>query len=128
MAYYNPYLQNGYLGQQNDYVNRNPIWVQGEAGAKSYMVPPNSTVMLMDSESQRFFLKSTDATGMPQPLRVFEYTEKPLNAPQAASNPQSVDLSGFVTKAEFDAFKSEIRRFTQHEQSSVSGTEQEPKG
>lgn len=52
------------------------IWVQGEAGAKSYLVAPNSTVMLMDSEANTFYFKSTDASGMPQPLRVFDYTER----------------------------------------------------
>ena len=51
------------------------IWVQGEGGAKSYLVAPNTTVMLMDSETQRFFLKSADASGMPLPLRTFEYKE-----------------------------------------------------
>ena len=43
------------------------IWVQGEAGAKSYLVAANSTVMLMDSEADVFYLKSADASGMPMP-------------------------------------------------------------
>ncbi len=136
MAYYgsyqNPYLQqlpqNGYVGQTGYQQNNNGlIWVQGESGAKSYMVPPNSTVMLMDSESQRFYLKSTDASGMPQPLRIFEYTERPQNAPQRPSESQSIDLSGFVAKAEFDAFKSEIndilKKVSKNGKSVVSGTE-----
>lgn len=29
-----------------------PIWVQGEAGAKSYLVAPETTVALWDSEAQ----------------------------------------------------------------------------
>lgn len=49
------------------------IWVQGEAGAKSYLVAPNTTVQLWDSESQRIYLKSTDASGMPS-MKVLEYT------------------------------------------------------
>ena len=52
------------------------IWVQGEAGAKSYLVAPNTTLMLMDSESQTFYLKSTDASGVPLPLRKFTYIEE----------------------------------------------------
>ena len=120
MPYYNPYLQfsqtpqNGYLNQGNGYLNQPAqnnnglIWVQGETGAKSYMVAPNSTVMLMDSESQRFYLKSTDASGMPQPLRIFEYAEKPQNAPVMASKSQTIDYSSFATKAELEAFKAEI--------------------
>ena len=52
------------------------LWVQGEAGAKAYAIAPNTTVMLMDSEAQTFYLKSADASGMPQPLRVFDYKER----------------------------------------------------
>jgi len=122
MAYYSPY-QNQYMSQmqQNPPVqfqqtpqyaptqnNNGLIWVQGEAGAKSYLVAPNTTVMLMDSETQRFYLKSSDASGMPLPLRIFEYTEKAQNAPQSVSNVQPIDYSSFATKAEFEAFKGEI--------------------
>jgi len=134
MAYYyqNPYLQQYQMPQvpQN---NGGLNWVQGEAGAKSYMVAPNSTVMLMDSESQRFFLKSTDISGMPQPLRIFEYHETTQNAPKTAPIEQTIDYSSFATKAEFDAFKDEIngilknipRQVTKNGKSSVSGNEQE---
>ena len=48
----------------------NPIWVQGEEGAKAYMVSPGSSVMLMDSENTVFYLKSSDQSGMPLPLAV----------------------------------------------------------
>ena len=41
------------------------IWVSGEAGAKAYLVAPNNTVQLWDSESQTIYLKSADACGMP---------------------------------------------------------------
>lgn len=112
------------------------IWVSGEAGAKSYLVPPNSTVMLMDSENQRFYLKSTDASGMPMPLRIFEYTEKAQNAPQNAPNIQTVDYSSFATKAEFEAFKDEIegilknvpRQVSKNGKSAVSRAESEAEG
>ena len=124
MAYYNPY-QNQYYTQQlaQAYTpvqvpqqnvtpvqqnNNGLIWVQGETGAKSYLVAPNTTVMLMDSESQRFFLKSSDASGMPQPLRIFEYHETTQNALKTPPAEQTVDYSSFATKAEFEAFRNEI--------------------
>lgn len=91
--------------QQN---NNGIIWIQGEQAAKSYMVAPNNTVMLMDSESQRFYLKSTDASGMPLPLRVFEYTEVTQTAKSKPVEDKSIDLSSYTTKAEFDAFRDEI--------------------
>lgn len=68
------------------------IWVQGVEGAKSYLVAPNKTVLLMDSENEQFFLKSADASGMPLPLRVFKYTE--LVSKEKNGN--------YVTKAEYD--------------------------
>ncbi len=75
------------------------IWVQGEEGAKAYMVAAGNSVLLMDSENSVFYIKSTDASGMPQPLRVFDYTERGKQAPQ---KPETVD-DKFVTRAEFDA-------------------------
>jgi len=85
MAYYQPNFQPyGYQDQLSQlrtpqfYQPQQPsnglLWVQGEAGAKSYLMAPNSTVMLMDSEAQRFYLKTTDASGIPN-LRTFEYSE-----------------------------------------------------
>ena len=65
------------------------IWVSGEAGAKAYLVAPNTTVQLWDSESQRIFLKSADATGMPS-MKVLSYTieETPsVNVSKAVNGP-----------------------------------------
>ena len=49
------------------------IWVQGEAGAKSYLVAPNTTAQLWDSEAPVIYLKSADASGMPS-MKVIDYT------------------------------------------------------
>ena len=85
--------------------NNGLIWVQGEAGAKSYIVAPGNTVMLMDSEGERFYLKSADASGMPMPLRIFEYKERAETTSQAFSGPvsaQNVNFDNFVTREEFE--------------------------
>ena len=118
MAYYTPY-QNQYYTQlqaQNQIqqpmapqTNNGLIWVQGIEAAKSYLVAPNATVLLMDSEKERFFLKSSDASGMPLPLRVFEYTETTQTAQKQPSDAQTVDYSSFATKAELNAFRDEIQ-------------------
>ena len=79
-----------------------PIWVQGEEGAKAYMVAAGNSVMLMDSESNVFYIKSSDQSGMPLPLRIFDYTERTANVqpkPQAA--PQ-FDPSQFITRDELE--------------------------
>ena len=88
-------------------VNQGLLWVSGEVGAKSYLVAPNSTVLLMDSDSSRFYLKSADNAGMPN-LRIFEYTEvtgMPQNAPQA-TNTDLKDLdSKYVKREEYEGLK-----------------------
>lgn len=61
------------------------IWVQGEAGAKSYMIAPNTTVQLWDSESQTIYLKSADASGMPS-MRILDYTIRDNNSSQPHNN------------------------------------------
>ena len=85
--------------------NNGLVWVQGEAGAKSYPIAPGCTVMLMDSEGERFYLKSADSSGMPLPLRVFEYTER-INAPTGDFKGGTSDFSEmddrFVTREEFE--------------------------
>ena len=85
--------------------NNGLVWVQGEAGAKSFLVAPGATVMLMDAENSTFYLKSADASGMPLPLRVFDYKERneapqqPAQPPTAAHN---VNFDNFVTRDELE--------------------------
>jgi hypothetical protein len=84
------------------------IWVSGEAGAKSYLVAPGNTVMLLDAENSVFYLKSADASGMPLPLRIFDYQERTTTAQQAfggSATAESVNLDNFVTRKEFDELK-----------------------
>ena len=63
------------------------IWVQGEEAAKSYLCAPGNTV---------------DASGMPQPLRIFDYTERTAAQKQPTQAAQA-QAGEFVTRAEFDA-------------------------
>ena len=125
MAYYAPFYRPTYYDQmQTPSFNQQPmvqqvqqmptpapqtnnglVWVQGEVAAKSYPVAPNCTVMLMDSEGERFYLKSADSSGMPLPLRVFEYTER-INAPTGDFKGGTSGFSEmddrFVTREEFE--------------------------
>lgn len=86
----------------------NLIWVQGENAAKAYPVASGQSVLLMDSEDSVMYIKSTDQSGMPQPLRVFEYKEKTghQNASAIASKPSE----DYVSRKEFEAFRDDVRR------------------
>lgn len=92
--------------QQPAQSNQSLVYVQGEAAAKSWMVGAGQSVLLMDSENPVFYIKSADGSGIPLPLRVFDYTERNQNMPQnaqQAANPAQIDLDGkYVTRAEYD--------------------------
>lgn len=110
-AGYQPYqIQPQYQTQQNSLV-----WVQGEAGAKSFLVAPNTSVLLMDSEEQKFYIKTTDQSGVPMPLRVFTYSEASNSAQNAAKPAETINPSAYVTKREFEAFKEEIQAYMKQE-------------
>lgn len=90
--------------QQPPQTNQGLLWVQGEAAARSYLVAPNSTVLLMDSDTSRFYIKSADNAGMPS-LRVFEYSEVLQNAPQATQSVQNNLDDKYVTREEYNALQ-----------------------
>ena len=123
-----PYLSTSYAPQfmyqqpqQTQPNNNGIIWVQGEAGAKSYMVAPNTTVQLWDSEAQTIYLKSADASGMPS-MKVLDYT---IRNNQLQPQPQT--QTSYVTKDEFDMFKQEVQRMIggKHNEPTVSANDKQ---
>ena len=101
--YYSQYVYPNQT-QQAQQTNNGIIWVQGEAGAKSYLVAPNNTVQLWDSESQTIYLKSADASGMPS-MRVLDYTIR-QNTPQPSHAPTEQPKVDYPTREEFNALQS----------------------
>lgn len=92
--------------QQPQAPNSNGIlWVQGEAGAKSYLVGAGQSVMLMDSESSTFYIKSVDPSGMPNPIRVFDYVERSESqtVPAAAGQQMQSQDVPYATKDQVQA-------------------------
>lgn len=98
---------------QNQPMQGGIIWVQGEAGAKSYLVAPGNTVLLMDSERQTFYIKSTDMNGIPKPLEIYDYAVR-----KTEPEPKP-DMSQYVTKDELKAYIEGLRKptkkVTEHE-------------
>ena len=109
----NPYLQTGavpdalsqmkvpYQKPANDI-----IWVQGEAGAKAYLIAPNNTVVLWDTESPTIYINSADNTGIPS-MRVLDFTER---SAQAETHTCKCG-DKFVTKEQFDELKSKFEEY-----------------
>ena len=104
-AGYQPYFQpqtNALAQQPQMQPQQNGIiWVQGEAGAKSYLVAPNASVTLWDTESPTIYIKSADATGMPS-LKILDYKIRE-NAPRTISAE-----SNYATKADLEALAEQI--------------------
>lgn len=82
-------------------------WVQGEGDAKSRPVAAGHSVIFMDSEDSVFYIKTVDQSGMPQPLRVFEYKERRMQERSSAeaSTPPVPDV---VTRDEFNALAQKV--------------------
>lgn len=97
--YFPPFNPQVYQQQNSLPMNNNMIfaWVQGENGAKAYPLGSNCRAFLFDSEKDIFYIKTTDQSGMPQPLRSFEYSEVFQKEESG-----SVDTSAFVTKDELE--------------------------
>jgi hypothetical protein len=92
-------------------VNSNLIWVQGEAGAKSYLVAPNNTLPLWDSEAQVIYLKSADASGMPS-MKILDYTIRDNQTTKAPLNEKTEE---YATKDELATFKKEVKEMIKKE-------------
>lgn len=119
MSAYNNYFPYGYPQYQTQYQqqyqpqtnqqNSSIIWVQGENAAKSYMIGAGQSVMLMDSDTNVFYIKSADQSGMPLPLRIFDYTERTAerSADQVQVSSQSVKPD-YITRDEFERRIAEI--------------------
>ena len=116
MAYPNPYFPATYQQPYQVYQQPQPqpqqqnqgiIWCQGEGAARSYAVGAGQSVMLMDSESNTFFIKSADQSGMPLPLRIFDYKER---TQQAHTEPQiqAKTSDEYVTRDEFERRLAEL--------------------
>lgn len=94
--------------QQNQFSQQpsNIRWVQGIEGAKSYLVAPNESVPLWDTEAQVIYLKSADASGMPS-MKILDYTIR------SDESKQKEDMSiydKFATKDDFALIKDELEK------------------
>lgn len=116
---YNPYMSNSYqsyAGSPNYYsqptnafvqpaqTSNTFAWVQGEAAAKAYPVPPGTTMILMDTENPVLYMKFTDQSGRPQDIQTrYLVTKEEFDKLQngSISAEQSVN---FVTRSEFESF------------------------
>ena len=93
---------NNQMPQQQDFSSFITVPINGgEATANAYPVASGNTVILIDFESGKFWLKS-NANGIPQRLRAFSFTEDIKDAPTPANNG--------ISRAEFDALSASVNK------------------
>lgn len=98
-----PQMQQQMMLQQSQ-KQTGPIWVQGEAGAKSFLVGPGETVPLWDSEAQVIYMKTADQSGMPS-MKVLDYTIRDgSNLPG-----KKEDALEYATKNEVETIKDNLK-------------------
>lgn len=88
-----PFQTSPYLTQSA----QNIQYVNGKQSAESYQLPPNSSVILMDSNLARFYMKKTDASGLAT-IKAYDFKESEEDKPKE-----------YVTKAEFESFKKNLK-------------------
>ena len=104
------------------YNGSNVIWVQGEAAAKAYPVQAGNSMILLDSENDCFYIKSSDNAGMPNRLRKFEYKEV-LEGQVVQDTP--VEQPQYITKEEFEKAMNELRHQTRYNNNNRKGDRNE---
>lgn len=115
MAYY-PYLPYPTTYNPTSYSNQIPVnqqsqpqpqqqtslltvFVDSKAEVNDYPVAAGTTVQLISFKMGKFYLKSTATNGVPQPIRVFNFTEE-TKAPEIQN--------GAVSRDEFDALNAKL--------------------
>ena len=103
--------QNAYqqpmMGQAAQQTQGTPsiIWVPNAQAAESYLVAPNSAVVLWDSSAPVVYLKQTDASGKPS-IKTYDLVERNSIPP---SQPATQEPDGMTAlKSEGERLKSEL--------------------
>lgn len=95
----NPFGNIGLPQMQPQMVMQNcfmPIEVRDEQEAQTYPVAANTTVMLICYAANKFWIKSTNASGTVVSFRTFGFAEEKKEEPQ------------YITRTDFEAFKKEL--------------------
>lgn len=103
-----PYNTNYPYGQYQQPQTSTYAFVNGVEGAKSYMVSPNQSVMLMDSEQPLCYMKTTNSIGQGT-VRYFKLIEINESDARNMTSPTIKALNeNYVTKEDFNSLKTQI--------------------
>ena len=74
------------------------VVVSNESAVYMHPVRSGSTGLFISPEQKKFWLKSTNKNGLPEPLRRFSYTEDIIEEPSGQ----------FLTKEDLDKFRNQL--------------------
>ena len=106
-SYFNPYAR-------AQVPSNNIIWVQGIEGAKAQQITPNSSLLLLDSESDHFYMKVCDQYGICMPIKVYKFEEEVPAATAPLATVEAGAAAQYITRDEVIEL---IKEFKQNEQS-----------
>lgn len=111
-GYYQPYTPptqptNNYQSHQTQQTYIPLTFVNGEVGAKAFIMQPNSTIYMQDSDSDKLFIKKSDAQGK-STMRKFKLVEIDDNDQIIVNKAQKDMSSNFISKEQFEALKQEF--------------------
>lgn len=106
-AYMQPnYGQNNMLMQQQQQIPQsNIIYVAGKQGAEFYMCQPNTETFMIDNNGKVGYRKKVYPDGR---FEVQEYNITEKKTDEQIKNIDTIDLSEYVKKSDFDTLKSEF--------------------
>lgn len=82
-------------------------FVNGEVGAKAFIMQPNSTIYLQDSDSDKLFIKKSDIQGK-SIMKKYKLVELDENDQIIENKPQKDLMGNFISKEQFHALKEEF--------------------
>ena len=91
--------------QPNSTTNTNKIFVAGIDDVKSKSLPFNSDFIFLDNDKPYLYQKTVDSKGQFE-VKAFEINE--IKAQDSQKQPDTINLSNYVTLTEFEALKGQI--------------------
>lgn len=98
--YYNSYPYRGYSPSYlSGAANSNICWVMGLESAKAYPTMPGRTILLMDSESPKFYIKTMDNNGYAS-IKTYNFQEEVAVEPASST-------ADYITREQLEAILAE---------------------
>lgn len=101
-----PFYNNQPQQFQSPQTYTNKVFVSGIDDVRNRMLPPNSDYIYLDNDKAILYQKIVDSKGQ---FQVKEFTISPKEPDMASKKEDSISLSDYVKRDEFDKISSELK-------------------